>query len=62
MNVRARRERSEEKEQDEFLSPIIEVGGRKGIMGRTLTWNHSPLGRAGLIQEAKKMAVITRMG
>ena len=32
------------------------------MMGRTLTWNHSPLGRAGLTQEAKKMAVIARMG
>jgi len=63
VNEGARRERrSEEKEQGEILPPIIEVGGRKDMMGMALTWNHSPLGRAGLTQEAKKMAVITRMG
>ena len=32
------------------------------MKGRILTWNHSPLGRAGFIQEAKKIAVTARMG
>ena len=27
-----------------------------------LTWNHSPLGRAGFIHAAKKMPVTARMG
>ena len=42
-----------------------EGGGRRverGISYHHLTWNHSPLGRAGFIQAAKKMAVKARSG
>ena len=46
--------------EEESISRCKQTVSRKVEGG--LTWNHSPLGRAGLIHAAKKMPVTARTG
>ena len=58
---RGKRERREGARSEEESMSTCKHTVSKNVEGG-LTWNHSPLGRAGLIHAAKKMPVTARMG